>query len=200
MKLSGIAAFALTLLAAACATSAPDNSLAYRPGYGVVESVREARVAIPGGAITGSPAAGGSYQTPGERLVRPRWTEGYQLALRMDDGSTQTVTQDSPAFSAGERVQVTRDGRVVKVAEPVAPTAPAPVSSLRPGVGTVESIALVQPATAAAGGTTPIGAANVPQYTVRMADGTTQLMQVQGVNLQLGERIRITDDGRVQPQ
>lgn len=105
--------FKISVLAAAvlagCATSPPDNSLAYRPGLGVVQSVREARVAVPppGGAIAGSSAAGGGYNTPIERLVRPRWTEGYQLTLHMDDGTTQAVTQNSSEFHAGDRVQVT---------------------------------------------------------------------------------------------
>jgi hypothetical protein len=75
---------------AGCASSPPDNTLDYRPGDGVVQAVQAGRVALP---------------DPG--LVRPRWTEGYQLTLRMGDGSMQRVTQDSAAFKPGERVRIT---------------------------------------------------------------------------------------------
>jgi len=32
----------------------------------------------------------------------------------MDDGRVQTVTQDSTAFSPGDRIEVLSDGRVLK--------------------------------------------------------------------------------------
>jgi hypothetical protein len=101
-------------LAAACAVSPPDNMFAYKPGTGVVENVRSARVAIPGGSLPGSAAAGGSVGTPLKRMAEPRWVDGYQLTLRMDDGTTQAITQNSDAFRIGERVQVTPEGRVLK--------------------------------------------------------------------------------------
>jgi len=47
----------------------------------------------------------------------------------MDDGTMQAITQDSDAFHAGERVQVTPEGRVRKV--PAAQTS-APLA-VRPG-------------------------------------------------------------------
>jgi len=46
--------------------------------------------------------------------TEPRWVDGYQLTLRMDDGTTQAITQNSDAFHVGERVQVTPGGRVLK--------------------------------------------------------------------------------------
>jgi outer membrane lipoprotein SlyB len=108
----------VSLLAACVSVAPPDNTFSYVPGTGVVEAVRPARVAVPeqrsSGAIVGSASAGGSYDTKIERIVRPRWIEGYQLWLRMDDGRTQAVTQDSTAFKAGDRIEVLGDGRVLK--------------------------------------------------------------------------------------
>jgi outer membrane lipoprotein SlyB len=208
---------------AACAVSPPDNTLTYRPGAGVVENVRAARVALPAagsGTIAGSEAAGGSYGSPVERLLRPRWTEGYQLTLRMDDGSTQRVTQDSAAFQVGDRVQVTADGRIVKTAAlaapapaattaapttaaPItaAPIAPAPTTSAvktyRPGAGVVESasvVSLSSSPSAAAGGT---AASPTMAYRVKMADGTTQSVVQAGERFEVGDRVQITGDGRV---
>lgn len=37
----------------------------------------------------------------------------YELTLRMDNGVVQHIVQDNRNFQAGDRVQVTRDGRVV---------------------------------------------------------------------------------------
>jgi outer membrane lipoprotein SlyB len=105
--------------------------------------------------------------------------EGYQLALRMDDGTTQAITQDSDAFKAGDRVQVTPEGRVLKLAAGAAPAA-----AFHSGNGTVQSAAA--------------GASGAPQQaTVRMDDGTTQAISVQGTTLQPGERVAIGADGRV---
>lgn len=203
-------------LMTACAVSPPDNTTSYRPGTGVVQEVRVARVSLPdqqsGGAIAGSEAARGSYGSPVERIFRPRWTEGYQLTLRMDDGSTQAITQDSPDFKAGDRVQITPEGRVLKsapVATP-APTSPVPgitptpapratpgasPSAYRPGLGTVESasvVSLSSSSSAAAGGT---GATMA--YRVRMADGSTQNVVQAGERFSVGERAQVTSDGRL---
>jgi outer membrane lipoprotein SlyB len=113
-----IAAAAASLLTACVSVAPPDNTFSFVPGTGVVEAVRQARVAVPearsSGAIIGSASAGGSYDTKLERVVRPRWIEGTQLWLRMDDGRTQAVTQDSTAFQVGDRVEVLGDGRVLK--------------------------------------------------------------------------------------
>lgn len=67
-------------------TPAPSPA-AYRPGYGVVEAVS---------------------------LVRPG-PPPYQLTLRMDDGTVQSVLQHSPSFRVGDRVQLTSDGRIIRV-------------------------------------------------------------------------------------
>jgi len=93
-------------LAAGCAVSPPDNTYAYKPGTGTVDSVREARVAIPGGTAPG---------TPIKQMTQARWVQGYQLSLHMDDGTIQAITQDSNAFHAGDRVEITQQGRVLKL-------------------------------------------------------------------------------------
>jgi outer membrane lipoprotein SlyB len=191
---------------AACAVSPPDSTLAFRPGVGTVESVRPARVALPpqgSGAIAGSEAARGSYGTPVERVFRPRWTEGYQLTLQMADGSTQQVTQDNAAFQVGDRVQVTPEGRVVKIdtAAMPAPAAAAPApATYRPGLGTVESasvVSLPSSPSATAGGTTARASQPTMAYRLRMADGSTQNVMVAGERLNVGERVELTRDGRL---
>lgn len=179
------AAFAVT----GCVSVAPpDNTYAFRPGVGTVQNVQEARVAIPGGTAP---------KTPLQDLAKPRWIDGYQLALRMDDGTTQAITQDSSEFHAGDRVQVTPEGRVLKLpatqtsaTQPSAPQASAPLS-VRPGGGTVQSVA---------GGSTSAAAgasSSAQTVTLRMDDGTTQAVTVQGVTLQPGDRVSITPDGRL---
>jgi outer membrane lipoprotein SlyB len=173
-------ALAASVLAAGCASSPPDNTYAFKPGSGTVDSVRQARVKIPGGTAP---------KTVIGNATSPRWIRGYQLALRMDDGTTQAITQDSDAFHAGDRVQVTEQGRVLKVAAN-APAA-APVSALIPGAGTVQLVA-ANPPSAAAGG------AAGQEIQLRMDNGTLQWVNVQGATFQPGERVTVTADGRVQ--
>lgn len=162
--------FTLGALATSCAVSPPDNTYAFHPGTGTVENVQAARVAIPGGTAP---------KTPLRQMTQPHWMEGYQLALRMDDGTTQAITQDSDAFKAGDRVQVTPEGRVLKLAAGAAPAV-----AFHSGNGTVQSAAA--------------GASGAPQQvTVRMDDGTMQAISVQGTTLQPGERVTIGADGQV---
>ena len=108
MTLLRLSVVASALIAAGCTTvSPPDNTYAFRPGTGTVENVRDARVAIPGGTAP---------KTPLQDMTRPRWMDGYQLSLRMDDGTTQAITQDSSEFrgrpcagdAGGSRAQSTR--------------------------------------------------------------------------------------------
>ena len=104
-----------SVFAAGCAgVSPPDNTYAFKPGNGTVENVQQARVQIPGGT---APA------TALKRLTQPSWMDGYQLSLRMDDGTTQAITQDSPSFHVGDRVQITEQGRVLKVPGAASPSA-----------------------------------------------------------------------------
>jgi outer membrane lipoprotein SlyB len=139
------------------------------------------------------------------RPVRVGLADGYQLTLRMEDGTIQRVTQDSPSFRVGDRVEVTPDGRFFKTAPPVviAPVPVAPVTvarAYRPGVGTVESASVVSLPSgnpAAAGGTA--GAATNPRmaYRLKMLDGTMQDVVQDGERFELGEQVRLTADGRV---
>ena len=162
-------------LAVGCASAPPDNTYAFKPGTGTVQNVQQARVQIPGGTAP---------KTWLGEATSPRWVQGYQLALRMDDGTTQAITQDSDAFHAGDRVQVTDAGRIVKL------PALAPVSVLMPGTGTVQAIA-ANPSAAAGGSVAG------QEIQIRMDNGTMQWLHVQGATFQAGERVTVTADGRV---
>lgn len=74
---------------------------AYRPGTGTVEYVTRVETG-------GTAAAGG---TAG-RIVDG---VAYRLTVRMDDGSVQTVLQDSAGFSVGDRVRLSQDGMVIRL-------------------------------------------------------------------------------------
>ena len=116
LRLAVAASAAVLAITAGCAVSPPDNTYAFTPGNGTIASVREARVAIPGGKAP---------STWLKDTTKPRWMQGYQLGLRMDDGTTQMITQDSDAFRTGERVEVTPQGRVLKLPATAALPAPA---------------------------------------------------------------------------
>ena len=106
MRSLRLSLIASALVAAGCTTVAPpDNTYAFRPGNGTVQSVQEARVAVPGGTAP---------KTPLQDMTKPRWMDGYQLSLRMDDGTTQALAVRGASFHEGERVSVTPDGRVLK--------------------------------------------------------------------------------------
>jgi hypothetical protein len=75
----------------------------YRAGYGRIEAV--ATVPI---APSRSAASGGTVGY----VYGPA---AYQLTVRMDDGSAQTIIQDNPSFRVGDRVQLTNDGRVIRL-------------------------------------------------------------------------------------
>jgi len=106
MRVLRLAVFASVLAAGCAGVSPPDNTYAFKPGSGTVENVRQARVQIPGGTAP---------STTLKRFTQPSWMEGYQLSLRMDDGTTQAITQDSDSFHAGDRVEITQQGRVLKL-------------------------------------------------------------------------------------
>lgn len=113
---------------AACETL-PYETANYRPGFGVVEAVAIVDVGATGigrpvaggvvGTILGSPAVSGTgppvATVPGAYVERRAFVEAYQLTLRMDDGTLQTVVQDNRLFHAGDRVQITPDGRVLQL-------------------------------------------------------------------------------------
>jgi hypothetical protein len=90
-------------IAPSAAAPAPVASApAYRPGSGMVESIALVRT----GPVT-SAAAGGSVAAPLDAI-------GYQLGVRMDDGTVQTIVQDNRHFMVGDRVELTNDGHVIR--------------------------------------------------------------------------------------
>lgn len=97
----------LAVLCSACATYDPPGAAAgqalsqahIRPGFGFIESVAVVPHARPASA-----AAGGSAPD----------RNAYRLFLRMDNGGSQTVDQDNPTFMAGERIEITADGRILR--------------------------------------------------------------------------------------
>ncbi len=95
------------VLLAACAVS-PQNSpsprssdvpgaaapATLRPGVGIVESASIV-------ALGSSPSAGGTASPT---------TMAYRL--KMDDGSTQSVVQAGERYEVGDRLEITKDGRL----------------------------------------------------------------------------------------
>lgn len=71
---------------------------AFRPGRGAVDAV--VTMNVPMSASAGA-SAGATARV-------------YRLTLRMDDGTFQTLDQDNVAFRPGDRVEVTRDGHIVR--------------------------------------------------------------------------------------
>jgi hypothetical protein len=74
----------------------------FKAGSGVITSV---------GALPGQREPGTGADAKGKRPDRNL----YRLYLRMDVGGFQTVDIDSGRFLAGEAVELTNDGRVVRV-------------------------------------------------------------------------------------
>ena len=67
MRLLRLCVAPFALVAAGCTTvSPPDNTYAFRPGTGTVQSVQEARVAMPGGTAP---------KTPLQEMTKPRWMD-----------------------------------------------------------------------------------------------------------------------------
>jgi hypothetical protein len=86
------------------AVVASGPTVPYRPGYGRVEAV----TTVPVAPQRATAAAGGTVGN----VYGPA---GYQLTVRMDDGSVQSIIQDNPAFQVGDRIQLTGDGRVIRL-------------------------------------------------------------------------------------
>jgi hypothetical protein len=81
----------------------PIPSKEMRPGYGVVESVKEVRLA----SGERSAAAGGSARSAEEG--RPV----YRVSVRLADGTLQYRDLDKPEFKVGDNVLLTNAGDVV---------------------------------------------------------------------------------------
>ncbi|HXJ54048.1 MAG TPA: hypothetical protein VNH16_21900 [Burkholderiales bacterium] len=108
-----LCAAAMSLLLAACAAPAPNppppagspastgsTSPAYRPGAGTVESASVL-------SLSSAPAAAGGTAGPATSA-----TMAYRL--KMADGTTQDVVQAGERFEVGDRVELTREGRLVR--------------------------------------------------------------------------------------
>jgi len=79
-------------------TSRGDGAVTpWQPGFGRIESIS----VVPAGAS----AAGGTAPAP----------RGYQITVRMDNGTVQSIVQDNPNFRVGDRVEITREGRVILI-------------------------------------------------------------------------------------
>lgn len=76
----------------------------FRAGSGVIQSVG----VLPGARPADAPRTG---DTQGSRPDRNL----YRLYVLMDAGGFQTVDVDNSRFLAGEAVEITNDGRVVRV-------------------------------------------------------------------------------------
>jgi hypothetical protein len=72
---------------------------AYRPGYGIIESI--SLVTLPYSATAGG-------------TLPPVVSGPYRVTIRMDDGSIQTMMVDNRAFLVGDRVQIMGDGRLIR--------------------------------------------------------------------------------------
>src|SRR4051812_42496657 len=72
----------------------------FQAGNGTVQAVSLVQVAP-------SASAGSSI---GSVVTR----SAYRLTIRMDDGTVQTLDQDSGAFRVGDRVEITRDAHIVR--------------------------------------------------------------------------------------
>jgi hypothetical protein len=86
--------------AGSAAAPAAPASPAYRPGVGTIESATVL-------SLTSTPASAGGTAGPGTSA-----TMAYRL--KMADGSAQDVVQTGERFEVGERVEMTREGRLVR--------------------------------------------------------------------------------------
>ena len=75
----------------------------FRAGSGTIDGVG----VLPNARKSGSQAASGGGRKPDPNL--------YRLSLRMDGGGFQQVDVDNGTFIAGEAVELTNDGRVLRI-------------------------------------------------------------------------------------
>lgn len=82
---------------------APVPTKQMKPGYGVVESVKEVQLV----SRDRSAAAGGSAQAA--KSTKPM----YRIGVRMPDGSLQVRDLDRPEFKVGDNVLLTNAGDIL---------------------------------------------------------------------------------------
>jgi hypothetical protein len=81
------------------------GTVAYRPGYGVIESV----------SLVYQPTLRSSSSSSGASVSNTPDPGPYRMTVRMDDGSLQSLVVDNRAFIVGDRVQLMSDGRVARL-------------------------------------------------------------------------------------
>ncbi len=74
----------------------------FHSGNGIIESI--GLVTLPPAGWPASATAGGT--------VPPAAPGPYRITLRMDDGTIQTLIQDTRAFLVGDRIHLSADGRL----------------------------------------------------------------------------------------
>jgi hypothetical protein len=81
---------------------------------------------------------------------------------------------------------------------PVTSAAPAvPAPALRPGNGVVDTVSVVAAPSASAGATVGTAVPGPYRVTVRMEDGTYQTIAQDDRDFRVGDRVQITNDGRI---
>jgi len=128
---TAFAAMMLAVLSACTTTAGVHPAAELQPGYGVIENVNVVQANDSGigagavlggiaGGLLGNQIGGGSGQTAatiagaaGGAYAGHQFEKGrssgkveYQLGVRMENGTYQSVTQDSNPFKVGDRVQV----------------------------------------------------------------------------------------------
>jgi hypothetical protein len=85
----------------ASASAGSSVASAWKPGVGVIQTISlgtpQAQASASAGGTTSSAVSG-----------------PYNMTLRMNDGSVQTLVVDNRAFLVGDRVQVTPEGRMIR--------------------------------------------------------------------------------------
>jgi hypothetical protein len=127
-----LSALALLAMLSACSVSPLNDRTADRPGTGAVQGgqAAEPQIATPAPVSTPAPAPPGRSYRPGIGTVESASivslpslqsaagggttgpTMGYWL--RMGDGTAQSVVQAGERFAVGDRVEITRDGRLIR--------------------------------------------------------------------------------------
>ena len=131
--------FGLTTLIACGSQPTTHTADSNHSGYGVVDSVTVVEKnsgpglgAIAGGVVGGvlgnqvgsgrgqtaatiAGAVGGAYA--GNEIQKRRQSgepNSYRLSIQMNDGSYQTVTDETGSFRTGDKVRVTNDGKIIR--------------------------------------------------------------------------------------
>jgi hypothetical protein len=100
------------------------------------------------------------------------------------------VQQPAPAVIATQPAPTV----IAQQAVPMAPVVTTPASTLRPGIGRIESMSSTPTVSAATGASVPT---RYQRVGMRMNDGTLQIMDTDAPGLNIGDRVEITSDGYI---